>query len=240
MPLSDDERAARALEVDPDRSNIIVCVGTKGSGKSEVARVIFEQWPYDRAVIDVTGDARPTDPTTRVMTTPWPATLPAADPDKGEQRVTAWLRVNPRSDTYEEDQDQALGLGLYPRHRNTLLWVDEYAQMATAAKIPPNLKLALQSSRHYHLTLVLCFPRPKYVPVLTISQADKVFIFRTPNKSDRETLADNMGFPKDLFERAYLDTMAGPEHAFLLWDSVQKRLFSCAPLPLEQTHGPRA
>ncbi|HEY2043695.1 MAG TPA: hypothetical protein VGH11_13530, partial [Jatrophihabitans sp.] len=100
MTVTDDELAARALEIDPDRSNIVVCVGMKGSGKSEVARVIFDQWPYDRAVIDVTGDARPLDPTTRVMTTPWPATLPKPDKDRDEKRITAWLRVNPRSDTY--------------------------------------------------------------------------------------------------------------------------------------------
>ena len=239
--MTDEEIAAAALAVDPDRSNIIVCVGTKGSGKSEVGRVIFDSWPYDRAVIDVTGDAKPTDPHTRAMITPWPATLPEADPKvDGGGRVTAWLRVDSRSATYEEDQDQALALGLYPRHRNTLIWVDEYAAMATAARIPPNLRLALQSSRHYSLTLVLCFPRPKYVPVLTIAQADKIFVFRTPNKSDRETLADNAGYPFPEFERAYHDTMARDPHAFLLWDSRQRRLLSCPPLPITQTHGPRA
>lgn len=240
MTPEQGEQAARALEIDPDRSNIIVCVGRKGSGKSEAARTIFESWPYDRVVIDVTGDARPHDPELIVYTAPFPAQLPDPEVEHGRGRVTVWARVNPQSPTYFEDQDDALNLALHPRHRNTLVWVDEYAQLATAAKIPPNLRLALQSSRHYHTSMLLCFPRPKYVPVITFQQADKILIYRLPNRDDREVLAKNMGYPFDRFERHYAATMRRDPHAFLLWDSNQGLLVGLPPLPLARTHGPRA
>lgn len=236
-----EEIAATALEVDPGRSNIIVCVGTKGSGKSEAARTVFDAWPHDRVVIDVTGDARPDDPARVTLTAPWPAMLPEPDPQgSSPRRVTAWARIDPRSPTYEHDQDSALSLALHPRDRNTLVWIDEYGQMATANKIGPNLKLALQSSRHYHLTMLLCFTRPRLIPVITFTQADKVLIYRTPNADDREVIAKNMGYPLAAFEQHYATTMRRGKHAFLLWDAQQGVLLGCPELPLAQTHGPRS
>ena len=245
----DDTRreAAAALEVDPDRSNIILCVGTKGSGKSEGGRLIFDGWPYDRVMVDITGDARPDDPATVPMTAPFPAAMP--DPEPGTTRTTVWARLDPRRSNekagagwtmLDRDHDAAMALGLYPRHRKALVMIDEYGRAATANKIPPNIDLALMSSRHYNLTLVLCCPRPTRIPVLTIEQADKVLIFDTPNTDDRERLAKNMGYPLRRFEDAYQETMRRGPHSFLLFDKRQRKLFGCPPLPLERTHGPRA
>ena len=234
----DAQRAADALEFDPDRSNIVCTIGTKGSGKSEALRMIFDAWPYDRVVIDVTGDARPAGADTVIITAPIPSQLPA--PAEGASRVTGWVRLDPRRPTYVEDQDDALGLALYPRHRNTVVWVDEYAQMATANKMGPNLSLALQSSRHYHISMLLAFQRPKTIPMLTLTQADLVFIFDVPIRSDRAYIAENIGFEPSEFERRWRETMSRGNHSFLLWDKRQKVLIGCPPLPLTQTHGPRA
>lgn len=232
--------AGAALDVDPDRSNIILCVGTKGSGKSESGRLIFDGYPYDRVMIDITGDARPDDPLTVPMTAPFPAAMPEPDKEAGQTRTTVWARVDPRSPTLELDQDQALNLGLHPRHRKVLVMVDEFGRMATAARIPANVDLALMSSRHYALTLVLCCPRPTRIPTLTIEQADKILIYDTPNSDDRERLAKNMGYPVRLFEQHYEATMRRGRHSFLLWDKRQRLLVGCPPLPLATTHGPRS
>lgn len=245
-PVTDDLarhnslRAAAALEVDPSRSNIVLCVGTKGSGKSEAARQIFDAWPNDRVMIDITGDARPDNPETIALTKPFPASMPEPDPRTGASRVTVWARIDPRSPTVELDQQQALALGLYPQRRPALVMVDEYGMMATANKIGANLSLALMSSRHYHLTLLLCCPRPRRIPTLTIEQADKVLIFDTPNTDDREVLAKNMGYPVKLFEDHYQDTMRRERHSFLLFDKRERVLVSCPPLPLAKHHGPRS
>lgn len=216
----------------------MLCVGTKGSGKSAAARQIFDAYPYDRVALDVTGDARPNDPATVVATAPFPSQMP--QPQDEGQRVTVWARVDPRSDTYTEDQDQAVAIGLYPKRSEALLWIDEYGQIATANAIGKNLRLALQSSRHYHLSLLLACPRPRHIPVVTMQQADKVFIFRLPNDEDRKTLAANIGFPRPEFERAYHETVRRDPHAFLLWDNGLGRMFSCPPLPNVDTSGPRA
>lgn len=234
---SDVEAAAAALEIDPGESSVVLFVGMKKSGKSAAARQLFDAWPGDRLVIDVTGDARPDDPSTIALTAPFAAQLPEPDQDAGQTRVTAWARVDPRSATFEHDQDQALGLGLFPRHRDTLVWVDEYGQSATAQRIGPNLRLALNSSRHYHMTLLLACPRPRNIPVLTISQADRVFVFRLPNPADREVVADNAGIPLATFERQYHDAQRRDKHAFLLWDPEQLVLLNCPPLPGVKSRG---
>lgn len=236
----DARRAATALEVDPGRSSIILAVGTKGSGKSEAARTILEAWPGDRVVVDITGDARPADPATIVTTKPFPASMPEPDREHGQHRVTVWARIDPRSPTVGLDQEHALALGLYPQRRPALVMVDEFGHMATANKISPTVNLALMSSRHYHLTLLLCCPRPRRIPALAIEQADKILIFDTPNSDDREVLAKNMGYPVGRFQEHYEDTMRRGRHSFLLWDKHQGVLVSCPPLPLDKTHGPRA
>lgn len=247
--MNDEELAAAALEVDPGRSNVLLFVGTKGSGKSEAARRVFDMWPHDRVVIDVTGDARPDDKYTLPMTAPFPSQIPDAheaarelgvDEDELHGRVTVWARVDPRSSTYEHDQDQALGLGLFPRHRDALVWHDEYGQAGTAQKISPNMKLALNSSRHYYLTLLLACPRPRHIPTLTIQQADRVFIFRLPNPADREVIAENAGISLPTFERQYHENQRRHRHAFLLWDAQHQVLLNCPPLPGVRHRGPRS
>lgn len=237
MTLTDEELAARALEIDPDRSNIILAVGRKGSGKSAACRLIFDTWPYDRVVLDVTGDARPDDPKTKVLTAPFPSQLP--EPDEPGERVTVWARVDPRSETYMEDQDAALSLALYPRHNPVLFWEDEHGQSGTANMIYPNHRLVLQSSRHYYVSCLFACPRPRQIPTLTIQQADKVLMFITPNREDREHVAKNIGYPVPLFEQAYAEMIRAGAHWFLLWDSHLSRLFLCPPLPV-QARGPRA
>lgn len=236
--MDDADRAAAALTIDPTRSNVILCVGTKGSGKSEAARVIFDAWPGNRIALDVTGDARPEDPDTIILTAPFPSQMP--DPLEDRPRVTVWARVDPRSPTYNDDQDAAVAMGLYPRLGEALLWDDEFAELATASMIPPNTKLAIISSRHYHLSMLLCCPRPARIPILAISQSDLVLVFETPRRDDRKILADNMGYPHALFEAAYRENRLRGDHALLLWDKRQKRLFDLPELPLRATHGPRA
>lgn len=235
--LREHDLVERALAIEPNRSNVILIVGAKGSGKSELARAWFDNWPFDRVVIDVTGDARPeVKPPDRVQAfiAPFPSQLPEPDESEDERRVTAWARVDPRSAMFASDQDQALALALYPRHRKVLCWVDEYGQAATANKIGPNMRLALHSSRHYYLTLLLACPRPRHIPTVTATQADKVAVFRLPNPDDREWVAKNAGVPFQLFERTYHDTQRRyGRHGFVLWDNAEQTLIQCAPIPIE-------
>ena len=58
----------------------IVVVGRKGQGKSELAWLLWDSWPYDRVVIDVTGDVGTVhpDPQTVDLDVPPPSRWPYA------------------------------------------------------------------------------------------------------------------------------------------------------------------
>jgi hypothetical protein len=241
--LTDPEMIAAAREIDAGRSTIILACGKKGRGKSEAIRQVFDAWPFNRAIIDVTGDARPDDPTTVAIGMPAPVDLNhyrnRAD-DNG--RLTLWVRVTPQQPErdFVQQQDDAVRLGLYPQDDPFLLIVDEYGRMVPNGRAGPNMSLALESSRHYNLSLGLACPRPRLIGQITIMQADLVLIYELPNFDDREFIAKNIGFPVHLFERAYaLNQRRGP-HAHLMWDARQSRLFDCGPLPIARSHGGRS
>lgn len=246
--MTDEELAAEAMNIDPERSTLICVFGTKGSGKSEIGRRYFDLWPYDRMVIDPTGNARPDDPLVLPMTAPFPSQMPAPESVYDEnmlatpegQRVSVWARVDPRSPTFEHDQAQALNLALFPRHRKKFAWIDEYGLTGTAQKISENARTLLMSSRHYNVSGVFICPRPRHIATMTIIQADMIIVFRVPSPDDREYIAKNAGISVPVFEREYHENQRRGPHSFLLYDRQRDALLNCPPLPDVKARGPRA
>lgn len=237
---SDEELALEALTIDPTRSTIVLILGMKGSGKSVAARALFDAWPADRTVIDPTGNARPDDPATIAMTAPFPSQLPEPDHDNGQTRVTVWARLNPASATFEFDEAQAVDMAMRPRSRLKLVWRDEFGLATSAHKMSGADRTLLMSSRHWHTSALLITQRPRYIPVLALSQADLVLVFRLPNPDDREHIAKNCGIPVPLLEREYQDNQRRHRHAFLLYDRRNDVLLNAPPLPGITARGPKA
>lgn len=240
--MSDETIAREALTIDAGRSTIVLVLGMKGRGKSEAARMLFDAWPHDRIVIDPTGNARPDDPQTIPLAAPFPSQLPEPDrhADPPQQRVTVWARINPSSPTFVHDQDAAMGMALYPRHRHKLIWRDEFGIGANALRIEPNDQAALMSSRHHNASLLLVTQRPRFIPTLAIAQADKILMFALPNPKDRELVADNAGVARRVMEREYADNQRRSRHAFLLIDRDHDAILNCPPLPNVRARGPRS
>src|SRR5271156_3758668 len=72
-------------EVDPHRGKLdphkpvqVAVVGRKGAGKSELAYLLFDSYPFDRIAIDPNGDLKMPDETLEVdspVPVRWPAEL---------------------------------------------------------------------------------------------------------------------------------------------------------------------
>lgn len=242
--MTDEDLAAEALTIDPNRSTIVLILGMKGRGKSAAARTLFDAWPHDRVVIDPTGDARPDDPYTIALTAPFPSQLPEPDPDPPDgppqTRVTVWARINPGSETLAFDQDQAMGMALHPRRKRKLIWRDEFGLGVSAQTMLPNDRNLLMSSRHYNASALLVSPRPRHIPILAISQADKILMFALPNPKDRAHIAENAGIPVRVLDREYEHNQRRHQHAYLLIDRQHDTLLNCPPLPGVQARGPAA
>lgn len=195
------------LEISDGR--VIFCAGKKKSGKSVLARVLFDSYGGDRVVLDVAGDDGPFGPdvidlhgTVDTLPTRWPEEM---RPDDG-RRMTLRYVPDPGSATAAEDMDHIVGLAreqgkrLQSRGRvGVALLIHEVGLVAPEHNTRPHMKRALMQNRHDSLTLIMCGPRPKKIDTLVLSQSDLIYIFETRNPDDRKRLAENVGWaPRDL------------------------------------------
>lgn len=212
-------------KLDSARSHFVAVVGRKGSGKSELCRRLFDSYPYDKVVIDVTGDVDVPD--AQPITVPVPVRFPA--PRREDEPVVARFVPDMGQPTAIDEMDRVVGLCY--QHEHTLVWVDEMGVLAEANKTPPHTRRALHMGRHRRLSLLQAMPRPIDVDPLVISQADWVYIFSLPNPRDRRRVADVVGFPPAELDAA----VAGlPEFGYLRYDARAHELVEFPPLPLRQ------
>lgn len=232
--------------VDPTKNQIILCVGRKGSGKSQWAREAFRHWPaVDRLVIDPTGDADPGSPrragqpasfrddlNTQMITGSLPSQMPPRQRVNGQEvpGVYRWI-VNPLSPTVKEDRDRAVALGLFPKERRTLLWIDEASKILPAGATGPYGNLLLEQSRHFHASVLICCPRPMNIDVLCLSQADRVIMFDVPGSADRKRLSETLGWPHENLV-TLLNEVRKLDYHYLMYMASEHRMYICPPIPL--------
>ncbi len=221
---------ARFPVMDSAASQLILCVGRKESGKSELARQLYADYPHDKIVIDVNRDAEP-DPPGEVITTPLPGRFPARG-DDGQPR-NLHFHADPGSATYREDIDRAVGLALWPSDRRCMVWLDEIGEASPPGRTPPHLRRLLMQSRHYGpASAVMCGPRPMNIDPLCLQQADYVALFTLPNPADRARVAETIGYPPARLDAELEETTRRGKFWFLLWDARDAQLYRCPPLPL--------
>jgi hypothetical protein len=219
------------MTLDPAKGGQIFISGKKGFGKSVLARRLFDSYPYDRLVMDVTGDLtadfrRDGLPFKKLTGDALPLRFPK-DPEGG--RTTLVLAPDMGDPGTAVDQmDRALGLAL--DNPPTLVWVDEVGEFSLAGQTSPNLRRALHHGRHRKLFLLLCGPRSMAVDPLCISQADAVATFKTPNPADRKRIAENIGWPPREFDTA---VHALQRYEYLWYDATSgvEEILHMPPLP---------
>jgi len=212
--------------LDPDKPSRITIVGANESGKSVLARYFWNTWPYDRGVIDPTGDADAGDDV-RDIQPPFPQRFPASIDDDG-RRVSLRYVPDAGSPTYLDDMDRFVGMCLRHPWERCLLWDDDVTEVWRVNRTPPNARRALRTSRHHGLSWLLCGPRPIGVDPLVLAQANWVYVFDLPNPADRRRVADSIGFDPAAFD----DAVAGlGRFEYLRYDKANKDLAHFPPLP---------
>lgn len=207
--------------IDPRGSTFVTILGAKGAGKSVLASRLWSTYPFDRLCIDPSGDAQVGEDIDRIGDP-----LPLRWPAMAEGRSSLRYVPDPGSPSYADDLDRAVGLGF--RRGRCLVWVDEIAELTRANRTPPNMRRALHQGRHRRLSLLMCGPRPIDIDPLVISQADLVYVFRTPHPRDKERIAALIGWRPDHFAAA-VDGL-GPYH-YLRWGARDQELVEFPPIP---------
>lgn len=220
--------------IDPDKGAHVLIVGRRGSGKSYLARRLFDTYPYDSLVLDITGDlwrdfvadGTKDDPDlvlTR-LTAPMPARLPEPD-DEGRRQIFV-LGPDMGDAGALDDVDRCIGLAL--RRGRMLVWMDEIGVICPIGRTGPNMRRYLHHGRHHEMTGLACGPRPIDIDPLVLSQADHVFCFPLANPADRRRVADSIGWEPKEFDAAVHDLRP---HEFLLWTGDTNELLHMPPLP---------
>lgn len=219
--------------IDPTKNQVITIIGKKGSGKSVAARSLFRSWPgADRVVLDVSGDADPGADMTPISLPHDATRLPPLDPNKGPQVYR--LIPDTRSPTFHDDLDRAIGLGLYPKNRRVLIWIDENGEVLQAGKVGPHGRTALHQGRHYELSLILCSPRAMGIDALCIGQGDRVLMYDIPSPKDRERIAANIGVSPTVLTRELNETKRRGAYWYLMYVADEDQLYRCPPLPHQE------
>lgn len=178
--------------LDPTKNSILAFFGRKGSGKSQAAREHFRDWPgVDRVIIDINGDADPGDDLQATVLRGKLVQLPPRR-DPAVPEVYRWI-ADPKSPTFREDIDAAIGACLFPRDRRVLIWFDEGGEAFPVSQVGPNGRLLLHQNRHFGASALICAPRPKGLDPLTYGQADRVLMFDMPSPMDRQRIAETIG-----------------------------------------------
>lgn len=226
-------------EIDPSKGVVITCLGKKRSGKSKMALLWFESYPYDRVVIDINGTDGPHQGVVELTGTA--DTLPMKWPEHlrdGDKRMTLRYHPDMGSATFAEDVDAVLGMAY--RTGRVCILVHEAGLVAKSSKTPPHMLRILQSNRHRQITALFCAPRPHTMNPLVVGQADLVYVFELPNRSDQEAVADAVGWERDDFALAVKEL---GQHEYLRADTNENRpttegdpdlrLVHCPALPAE-------
>lgn len=230
---------------------IIDCFGKKRSGKSVLAKLLYQSFPGDKLVIDVAGDDGPPGDfniSGQLTELPpeWDSTWAKHSDDGKRLPVSVNFTPDPGSPTYADDIDHVVGLAL--RHGMKLrkegqkstccLLIHEIGRVAPANQTHANMKRLLEHNRHYGVTMIMCGPRPATIDPLVIQQADIIYTFELMNEDDRERLAKNMGWNVRDFSAAVMSL--GP-HEYIRFDAnemkpdrghTDRRLVHLPALPL--------
>jgi hypothetical protein len=193
---------------------MFVC-GKKGTGKTELAYLMWEGYPYDRLLIDPNNDIKIPEHIEVIDLDPdnLPSRWPVAFMEKRKSRT---LRFVPDfgNPGYREQMDHCIGLAY--NHGRVAAFVDEAHELMPAGQTLPHSRRSLRQGRHRDLTLILATPRSKTIDPLAISNADWVYCFKLNGPEDRKRVAENIDWnPKD-FDDA---VAALQQYEYLRYDS---------------------
>ncbi len=228
-----------AGELDARRSLHVIVLGRKYTGKTELAYHLWSTYPYDGMVIDPNGDIA-VDDDVEDLAGPIPSRWPSWPAEElGHKPKRRRLHYVPdfTDPAYADEIDRAVGLAF--AHPRTGLLVDEAHEAFPAALMEkrPHARRALRHSRHRQLTMILATPRALTIDPLCISQADMGYFFKLPQRSDRQRVAENIGWDPRVFDEA---NQALGDHEYLRWTAADDDLAHMPALPahLIRHHAP--
>ena len=148
-------------ELDPHKSVQISVFGRKGEGKTELAWMLFDSYPFDRILIDPNGDIKVPDDVVDLDPDDLPDRWPGSLLEKKKSRTLRFIPNFAKPDVKignksvpgaVYDIDHLVGLAY--THGKTMVFIDEAHEAAPAGATPPHIRRALRQGRHRDLSII--------------------------------------------------------------------------------------
>lgn len=114
--------------------------------------------------------------------------------------------------------------------RNTIIYIDEITQLASATVVPKEIKLIWTQGRSLNIGAWCATQRPKGIPVVVKDQSEVWFLFRVNSKDDRKVVKGYLPI-EDMPE--VVDRPL-PKYWFYYWEDSMEHPILVAPLKLEE------
>lgn len=201
------------------RNDRVFICGRTGSGKSFLARRLFEAVLPPRIVIDPKADTEATGGMFRdgrqAVTFTDPARIPTGEV----------LRFVPRDPGDLEAYDR-LYAGLF-EIPHMFVWCDEVADVAPSTRITPAVRRFVKQGRVRGLGHLALNQEPTWVDRTMIANAEHVMVFATQVPDHVRTLAEVMGLDRASLD-GYLREL--PRHGFVWYSARNQEVAICDPV----------
>lgn len=113
---------------------------------------------------------------------------------------------------------------------NTIIYIDEITQLASATVVPDEIKLVWTQGRSLNIGAWCATQRPKGVPIIIKDQAEVWFLFRVNNRDDRKVVVGYM--PTE--EMPEIVDRPLPKYWFYYWEDSMAKPILVRPLKLKE------
>ena len=192
-------------------SDRLLLTGRTGTGKSYLARRIFEGSPTPRLLIDPKNG----ETTAYAVTFSDPSRIP-------DEPVTRFVPRDPTDlDAYDRLYGRIFDGG--PR----TVWLDEARYAAPATGIPQNVGRVVTQGRSRGIGHIACTQRPVWFAPELLSESEHVLSFATHNPKDIATLAGVMSLAPAALA-GLISELA--KHGFSWFDVRENTITLCPPV----------
>lgn len=205
-------------ELDFQQGEHVSILGPTGSGKTYLALALL---PMRRYVLVLSNKSRDPEMTNLVF---WRRYRRVKDwpPEHGPEvypRVILWPEYRDATDQPEQARVFREALRSIHRTGGWAVYVDEVAYLSKNLDLRTDLESLWQQGRSLRVSVIAATQRPANVPLEMYSQASHLFVFRTPDRRDRDRLSEigsvDSGRLGDIvadlgqYEFAYVDARSG-------------------------------
>lgn len=203
-------------------SDRILVVGSTGSGKSVLARFLFDQFRTRRVVIDHKRELN----------------LPGAMRAVGPRQLASALATEVRTIRYVPPTDggspgeyERVYAAIMARREPIVTWTDELYGPGDANQAPRSMRNLMTMGRSLGKGHVGATQRPVRVCKEAITEADHVMVFTPPlQAADLKPVAASMNLESERQLRALLTDL--PRFGWLWFDRREQTLRPAEPVPL--------